>query len=129
MTRKTSTKAKPINGVGSGEDGETIVTRTRQTYFPKGEDRKRRRRLDLKTLHGTMRESARVYRELAEGRISLEHAEVRSRVLGRHREILSSLEQTRQLAAIQEQLQALRAEPGFVVAPQIAGTVVDEAKA
>ena len=48
-----------------------------------------------------MRESARVYRELAEGRISLAVAEVRSRVLTRHSQILSSVEQREQLAALQ----------------------------
>ena len=61
---------------------------------------------DLRTLHGTLRESARVYRQLAQGEISMAEAEVRSRVLRRHGEILSALEQQAQLSAIQEQLAA-----------------------
>jgi hypothetical protein len=123
---ENSDLAKPIKDVESGKDGKTLRTpehdqnspvigealpRQRKQVFLKGEDRKRRRRLDLKTLHGTARESARVYRELAEGRITLEHAEVRSRVLGRHRDILAALKQSEQLEAIQAQLRALRGDP------------------
>ncbi len=75
----------------------------------------RRRRLDLKTLHGTLRESARVYRELAEGRITLGEADVRSRVLRRHSEILSSVEQREQLEDIRQQLARLQGgEPALL---------------
>jgi hypothetical protein len=138
--RKTATEnaeaVKPVSELENGTEPEALVTHThdqkspvmgevlprqRKQVFLKGEDRKRRRRLDLKTLHGTSRESARVYRELAEGRITLEHAEVRSRVLGRHRDILAALKQSEQLAAIQEQLRALRGDPS-------AQLLIDESK-
>jgi hypothetical protein len=80
---------------------------------PNGEwlPRARRRRLDLRSLDGTLRESARIYREAAEGRISLASAEVRSRILRRHGELLAAREQQQQLADIQAQLKALGA-PG-----------------
>ncbi len=67
----------------------------------------RRRRVDLSTLRGTLRESGRVYRDFVNGVITMEAAEVRSRVLGRHKEILSSMEQQRQLAELLNQLKAL----------------------
>ena len=68
----------------------------------------RKRRLDLSTLRGTLRESGRVYRDFINGTITMEAAEVRSRVLGRHKEILSSMEQQRQLAELLAQLKALQ---------------------
>jgi hypothetical protein len=111
MSTENPETAKPIKDVENGTDRETAIPRKREQVFLKGADRKRRRRLDLRTLNGTLRESARVYRELAEGKISLEHAEVRSRVLGRHRDILAALKQSEQLEAIQQQLAALRGEP------------------
>jgi hypothetical protein len=64
----------------------------------------------LKTLHGTLRESARVYRELAEGRIDLVTAETRSRVLSRHSQILTALEQRDQIEQLQRQLEALQTQ-------------------
>lgn len=65
------------------EGGEKVLSGeviTRDQY----EQRRRRRRLDLRTPFGIERESARIYRELAEGRVGAQTADVRSRVLSRH---------------------------------------------
>jgi hypothetical protein len=94
-----------INGVHSRQDAKGAVAPTHGQEYLK---RARRRRLDLKTLHGTLRESARVYRELAEAKITLLEAETRSRVLRRHSEILTALEQRDQIEALQRQLEALQ---------------------
>jgi hypothetical protein len=130
MSTENPETVKPIKDVENGMDRETVIPRKREQVFLKGEDRKRRRRLDLRTLNGTLRESARVYRELAEGKISLEHAEVRSRVLGRHRDILAALKQSEQLEAIQQQLAELRASPGMPIrsadVPQLAASQSEE---
>lgn len=118
MSRKKSTAANRINGVEIGEGEKTASPHAQESVFLK---RSKRRRLDLRTLHGTAREHGKVYRALAEGTISPLEAEGRSRVLGRHREILTSLEQMQQLQAIQEQLRALRGDPS----PQL---MIDESK-
>jgi hypothetical protein len=130
MSTENPETVKPIKDVKNGTDRETVIPRKRDQVFLKGADRKRRRRLDLRTLNGTLRESARVYRELAEGKISLEHAEVRSRVLGRHRDILAALKQSEQLEAIQQQLAELRTSPGMPIrsadVPQLAASHSEE---
>ena len=104
MTHKTVIAAPPLNDLGSGQDLESSGTQTREGVLLK---RRRRRRLDLRTLPGALRESARVYRELAEGRISMAEAEVRSRVLRRHSEILSSVELGERAAAMDRRLEEI----------------------
>jgi hypothetical protein len=69
--------------------------------------RRRRRRLDLRTLHGVARESAKIYRALSQGEILPAQAEVRSRVLRRHSEILGVLE----MEKLGAQLKALESNP------------------
>ena len=87
-----------------------LFLKRERTSVP-GEMRKRRRRLDLKTLDGTLRESGRLYRELAEGRISMAECEVRSRALKRHAEILGTVREAQQLEQLQEQIAALQNRP------------------
>jgi hypothetical protein len=108
MTQANGNTSPEINEVGVGQEGELALPKAQEGEFLK---RARRRRLDLRSLAGTLRESARIYRELAEGRINASQAEVRSRVLRRHHEILAALEQQRQLAGIQEQLSRLTGKP------------------
>ena len=109
MTRVNMEAGPSINDMESAQTARSAPPAPREGEFMK---RKRRRRLDLKTQHGTARESARVYRELAEGRITPATAEVRSRVLRRHGEILSSLEQQAAIEALQTQLARLEAGSG-----------------
>ena len=71
-------------------------------------ERVRRRRCDLRTLGGVARESAKIYRLLAAGELPLAQVEVRSRVLKRHSEILSTL----QVEQIARQLEAIEQRPG-----------------
>ncbi|MEO8313250.1 MAG: hypothetical protein ABI645_00515 [Pseudomonadota bacterium] len=54
-----------------------------------------------------MRESARVYRDLAEGRITYTDAEVRSRVLVRHKDVLSALTTQQQIDTLTQKLERL----------------------
>lgn len=119
MTEGKEKTAKRVNSLESGADQESPISHKTESVFLK---RSRRRRLDLRTLDGTLRESGRIYRDLAEGRISQVDAEVRSRVLGRHREILNAMTQAAQLKALQEQLAQIQNPPGLPVyeAPQLA---------
>ncbi len=65
-----------------------------------------RRRVDLTTLDGLLRESGRIYKDLDNKRITFDEAEARGRALLRHHTILSSAEQQKVLV---EQLAELRA--------------------
>lgn len=87
-------------------------------FLPK-EKPKRMRRLDLKTLDGTLRESASVYREFRQGTISMENAEVRRRMLSTHKEILSSREQHRQVAELIAEMKELRSGPAVAFDPDL----------
>jgi hypothetical protein len=104
---QTKERLNNINGLENGQDSESIATRTPDAVFLK---RRQRRRLDLRSLAGTLRESARVYREIAEGKISLAEGEVRSRVLGRHKDVLAAIQQTEYLKSIDERLAAIEDE-------------------
>jgi hypothetical protein len=68
--------------------------------------RRRRRRLDLHSVAGLLRESAKVYRLLADEEITMAAAEVRSRVLKRHGEMLIGQE----VVALQQQLRQAEAD-------------------
>jgi hypothetical protein len=107
VTRTKTKPAKPVKGLESGQESDAPAARKIEGQFL---ERRRRRRLDLKTVHGTLRESARIYRAVAQGELSLSAADVMSRVLGRHGELLNALEQRNQLEAIQQQLAALNGE-------------------
>jgi hypothetical protein len=105
MTRTKKDPAKPINGMESGQDSAAPAARRLEGQFL---ERRRRRRLDLKTIDGTLRESARLYRAMAQGELSLAAGDVMSRVLGRHGELLSALEQQELLMELNQKLEALR---------------------
>jgi hypothetical protein len=110
MSTKNQETAKRINEVEIGEEVDLAAPHKPESVFLK---RGRRRRLDLRTLAGTARESAKIYRQFAQKEITAGEAEIRSRMLRRHSEILTSLEQQAQLAAIREQLEALRTTQSF----------------
>ena len=107
MNPPNAQPAHPINGSESGQDTSGSRTAPLEGEYVK---RRRRRRLDLRTLHGTLRESARTYREYAEGRISAGEIEVRSRALKRHGELLSAFEQGEQIRQLQAQLAAIQGQ-------------------
>ncbi len=75
--------------------------------------RRNKRRVDLRSLPGVLRESARNYKDLIEGTISLETAEVRSRAIARHHEILNTVRQEVYVADLTAELKNLRG--GLVV--------------
>ena len=79
-------------------------------------DRPRRRRMNLNSVDGTIRESIRTYRDLAEGRVSILEAEARGRQLRRHLDLLSAKDEREQLARIEQalrDLQAARTQPAL----------------
>jgi hypothetical protein len=105
-TRKQ--KGAPTNkDLDSSQDAESAQTREPTQVFLKGETRKRQRRVDLRTLHSTARESARIYRAMVNGEISQEFADTASRVLGRHRDILAAHDQSEYHRSIEERLMAI----------------------
>lgn len=113
MAPETSNAAPTINELDRVRDSDSCASPASNQVLLK---RRRRRRLDLKSLDGTLRESGRLYRELAEGRISMAECEVRSRALKRHAEILGSVKQAQQLEDLQQKLSELQ---GAAVRPMI----------
>jgi len=88
------------NGLGSSHDLQSpLVGQLIQ--------RVKRRRADLKTLNGVARESAKIYRALAQGTLPPAAAEVRSRVLRRHGELLATI----RLEQLQRDFDEYRARP------------------
>jgi hypothetical protein len=71
-------------------------------------ERRRRRRVDLKSLDGVLRESASIYKKLDQGELSFAEVEVRGRQLRRHSEILSVVEERRLIVQLQAKLNALQ---------------------
>jgi hypothetical protein len=107
MTQQNPKADSQVNELEIGEEVENPSLRTQTGVFLK---KPRRRRLDLLSLPGTLRESARIYREFANGLMSAGELEIRSRHLRRHSEIVSASKQAEQLAAIQQQLEQLAAQ-------------------
>jgi hypothetical protein len=110
MTQANQETANTANGMESVQDSADPATRALEGQLLK---RRRRRRLDLKTLHGTLRESAKVYRELVQGEISMAEAEVRSRVLRRHGEILGQLEVKEYLEQLEARVAVVESQKGL----------------
>jgi len=122
MTRRTSNRTSGINDVGNVRGEKTIATHTRDPNSspvgaPKGTlvkgvlERRWRRKNNISTLDGLMREHARLIKQMHGNKISLEKGEILSRAYGRHREIVAALEQLEGLKTLQAQLEALRGEP------------------
>ena len=132
MTQENSKTVSEINGMGNGRVAKTVVTREQTSNSgvvgelsaaPASPPRKAlrgiverrwRRKNDINSLHGLIREHSRVIAAMHSGRIPLEKGEVLSRAYARHREMVSAYEQQSQLAAIQAQLEALRAGSGVL---------------
>ncbi len=133
MTETTSKEADYeliLAGEGSGalpeiNDLDTEPKSAKRGRPRKGDatsrpDRPRRRRMNLNSIDGTIRESIRTYRDLAEGRVSILEAEARGRQLRRHLDLLSAKDEREQLARIEQalrELQAARTQPLALPAP------------
>ena len=134
MTRPKKDGAKKISEIETGQDGESLRPQEHaQNSGVVGDvprpkalrgvlERKWRRKNDINSLPGLIREHSRLISAMHNGRIRLDLGEVLSRAYSRHREMVSALEQRQQLAAITEQLKALRGEPS-------AQLMIDEARA
>jgi hypothetical protein len=132
MTQENSKTVSEINGMGNRSIGETVLPPTQTSNSgvvgepsaaPASPPRKAlrgvlerrwRRKNDINSLHGLIREHSRVIAAMHSGRIPLEKGEVLSRAYARHREMVSAYEQQSQLAAIQAQLEALRSDRGLL---------------
>jgi hypothetical protein len=144
MTQENSKTVSEINALGNGMVGETLVSpeqtsdssvvgapadvpASRARKAVRGVlERRWRRKNNINTLHGLIREHSRVIAAMHSGRIQLEKGEVLSRAYARHREMVTAYEQQSQLAAIQAQLEALRAGTGVlpIDMPPLAGDEV-----
>jgi hypothetical protein len=89
------------------EQGSPITTPQQEVLLK----RRRRRVVDLKSLPGVLRESARIYRDLVDRTITLETGEVLSRAIARHHEILKTLKQESQILELMQQLREVRGAP------------------
>lgn len=85
-------------------------------------ERKFQRRNNINSLPGLIREHARLIALIRAGEITLDRGEVLSRAYGRHKEMVSALETRTELAAIREQLKAIRLGPSSQM-------LIDDAKA
>lgn len=122
MTRKSSKPANGINGVENGEGGKIPNSQAHtRNSSPVGAssgppvegvlERPWRRKNNINSLDGLMREHGRLIRSMHAGKISLEKGEILSRAYGRHKEIVQALQQIAQLESLHAQLAALRGEP------------------
>jgi hypothetical protein len=129
MTEQTSNAVNEINDLRNDGEAETLVTRThdqnstvmaepaaaqpagRRNPLKQVFERRWRRKNDINSLAGLIREHSRVIAAMHSGRLSLDKGDVLSRAYGRHREMVSALEQRTLLTDIQAQLAALRGEP------------------
>jgi gas vesicle protein len=128
MSTQHQKTLKTIKDMKAGLEPETIPSREHDSNSSVvgaggGElvDRKKKRRNNINSLPGLIREHARLILMTLNGEIALEKAEVLSRQYSRHKEMVTALEQRTQLAGILEQLQALRGDPS----PQL---MIDEAR-
>ncbi|MEA3196288.1 MAG: hypothetical protein QOF32_340 [Gammaproteobacteria bacterium] len=78
-------------------------------------ERQFQRRNNINILPGLIREHARLIQLIRNGEIPLDRGEVLSRAYGRHKEMVTALEQRTQLEAIRQQLAELRASPGIPI--------------
>ena len=106
MAQSDDNSTNPNNGLDPAQDSSKAVTVEGVLL-----QRQRGRRIDLRSSAGVLRESARIYKEMRSGRLSLAAADIASRVLRRHSEMLSAEEQRRQLAELQRDVAALRSAP------------------
>jgi hypothetical protein len=126
MTTESSNAPRPVNELDSGTVGETSTSHAPESEFlPKGARKPRRpatlaekvagrrwrRRNDISTLDGLIREHGKVISAIHSGKLPLEKGEILSRAYGRHREMVAALEQRQQLQSIQEQLARLTGKP------------------
>jgi hypothetical protein len=134
LTHQTQDASRPINDIEIGQEAETSISRrgdhnsgevggpTRRPAALKGIlERRWRRKNNINSLAGLIREHSRVIAAMHNGRLSLDKGEVLSRAYGRHREMVTALEQQTLLADIQRQLAELRGEPS-------AQSLVDDAR-
>jgi hypothetical protein len=129
MSTSKSKAAKPIKGMENGEGVKTVASRTDdqnsgQVGGRSGGvlvERKFQRRNNITNLPGLIREHARLIALIRNGEIPLDRGEILSRAMGRHKEMVTALEERNQLKAIVEQLRALRGDPS----PQL---MIDESK-
>jgi hypothetical protein len=117
MSRSKVKTARRIKDVNLGQESETQLSHVSESVFVK---RSRLRKIDLASVMGTARESARVYKDLIRGEISMVEADVRSRILKRHAEVLTEIEKAEQLKQMQEQLDRIEqgSPPGQTFLPR-----------
>jgi hypothetical protein len=130
MNTQNTETAKPISEMENGTIGESVITRTDdqnssvvgESAEPKAAgrrnpvkgtliERKFQRRNNINSLPGLIREHARLIALIRAGEIALDRGEVLSRAYGRHKEMVSALEQRNELAKIREELRAIRGDP------------------
>ena len=99
------------NALGNGRTPESEARGSAVAVEGEFLPRKRRRRLDLKSLDGALREHRRIYRALLEGEMHVSVFETASRALKRHIDALGTLQQHEQLEDLRRKLADLQA-PG-----------------
>lgn len=109
--------ANGVNEMENGPIGEEPGNDPRESKTPRVRpaargvlERKWRRRRDISSLDGLIREHGRLISNLHNGKIALEKGEVLSRAYARHREMVAALEQNQYLQKIQAQLAELGAQ-------------------
>jgi hypothetical protein len=140
MAQMNEEAANEIKDMGIDREAETLVTRThdqdstvmaepaaaqpagRRNPLKQVFERRWRRKNDINSLAGLIREHSRVIAAMHSGRLSLDKGDVLSRAYGRHHLMVTALEHNTLLMDIQAQLAALRGQPSGQF-------LIDEAKA
>jgi hypothetical protein len=114
VSQSAPAAAPPLNGLGVGHEAQTVLA-------PDDLKRMRRRILrsaDLTTLRGTATVSARIIREVISGHISRRSADVLSRCVTRHSEVLGRVLEDAKRDEVLERLGRLEAQ--IQIAPHVA---------
>ena len=125
MAKKNQQTAKPISDLQNGQDGNASDSQAHtQNSSQVGTKRARpavkgvlerawRRRNDINSLPGLIREHGRLIAAMHTGRMGLDTGEILSRAYARHREMVTALEQNTYLQTIQAQLEAIQRKSAF----------------
>ncbi len=141
MTTDNGMPDSSINGLEAGQDREAPAPRTADPISavvgdaaPAAEapaaarplegvvERRWRRRRDLNSIDGVVREHARLIAAMHNNRVPLERGEILSRAYARHREMVAARDQIAALERIQTQLEDLRTGSAPLALPDIGRT-------
>ncbi len=122
MTQPNGHGTEGVNELERQMVGEPTVPARSGRFLP----RYRRRRVDLMSLDGVLRESRRNYLEWRTGRIDAESYLVAVRGISSHKDILAAVEQAGQIRELQDQLAKLQQQGAGALTYQPGRSLADQ---